>query len=167
MEKLNTIEKIIVRENKTLKLNNVLIREIVQNELMDINTISYMMDSYIKSKGNTAVGPMINYTTTEVENDQMKLVLKLMVQLKNPIVNMEKPYEFKSQIRVQNCLFARFNEKEENLQFAYSKLQLYAFENDIKLKGDSYTVFVDQKEDNLMADVFMEIQKGGEGLGGI
>jgi hypothetical protein len=164
---LNTIEKIIVRENKTLKLNNVLIREVSENELMDINTISYMMDSYIKTKGNAAVGPMINYTTTEVENEQMKLVLKLMVQLKNPIVNMEKPYEFKSQIRVQNCLFARFNEKEENLQFAYSKLQLYAFENDIKLKGDSYTVFVDQKEDNLMADVFMEIQKGGEGLGGI
>jgi len=33
---------------------------------------------------------MINYTTTEVENDQMKLVLKLMIQLKNPIVNIDK-----------------------------------------------------------------------------
>jgi hypothetical protein len=164
---LNTIEKIIVRENKTLKLNNVLIREVSENELMDINTISYMMDSYIKTKGNAAVGPMINYTTTKVENDQMKLVLKLMVQLKNPIVNMEKPYEFKSQIRVPNCLFARFNEKEENLQFAYSKLQLHAFENDIKLKGDSYTIFVDQKENSMVADVFMEVEKGGEGLGGI
>ena len=47
---------------------------------------------------------MINYTTTKIENEQMKLVLKLMVQLKNPIVNLEKPYEFKSQIRVPNCL---------------------------------------------------------------
>ncbi|NLN42267.1 MAG: hypothetical protein GX160_09875, partial [Clostridiales bacterium] len=62
---MNTIEKIIVRENKTLKLNNVLIREVSENELMDINTISYMMDSYIKTKGNAAVGPMINYTTTK------------------------------------------------------------------------------------------------------
>lgn len=46
---MNTIEKIAIRENKTLKLNNVLIREISENELIDINKISYMMDSYIKS----------------------------------------------------------------------------------------------------------------------
>lgn len=65
----------------------------------------------------------------------------------------------KNQIKVSNCLFARFMEKEENLQFAYSKLQLHAFENNIKLKGDSYTVFVDKKDNKMVADVFMEVSK--------
>jgi hypothetical protein len=51
-----------------------------------------------------------------------------MVQLKSPIHNVEAPYELKNQIRVTNCLFARFSEKEENLQYAYSKLQLHAFD---------------------------------------
>jgi len=46
------------------------------------------------------------------------------------------------------------------LQFAYSKLQLHAFDNDIKLKGDSYTVFVENKEGKMVADVFMEVKKG-------
>jgi len=45
------------------------------------------------------------------------------------------------------------------LQFTYSKLQLHAFENDIKLKGNSYTVFVENKEGIMVADVFMEVQK--------
>ncbi|ASW42223.1 hypothetical protein [Clostridium isatidis] len=160
---MSTIEKIIVRENKTLKLNNVLIREVSENELIDIERISYMMDSYIKSKGASTIGPMINYSGIETdENGEAKIKMKLMVQLKNSIYKVEKPYSIKPQIRVTNCLFARFTEKQENLQYAYQKLGVYAFENDIKLKGDSYTVFVKQEEDNIVADVFMEEAKGGE-----
>ncbi|TDT57227.1 hypothetical protein [Fonticella tunisiensis] len=165
---MSTGEKIILRENKTLKLNNVLIREVRENEFMDINKIAYMMESYIKSKGNSIVGPMINYSAASAdESGQVKIILKLMVQLKNPIHNIEEPYEFKSLLRVPNCLFARFSEKEENLQFAYSKLQLHAFENDIKLKGDSYTVFVDKNGNKIVADVFMEVQKEDLALEGI
>ena len=33
---------------------------------------------------------------------------------------------------------------------------VYAFENDIKLKGDSYTIFVNQEGDNLVADVLFK-----------
>ncbi len=111
---------------------------------------------------------MINYSSAEGdENGQVKIVIKLMVQLKNPIHNIDKPYEFKSQIRITNCLFGRFSEKEENLQFAYSKLQVHAFENDIKLKGDSYTVFVNKNEEKLVADVFMELDKGGTAIEGL
>jgi len=159
---MSTTEKIIVRENKVLKLNTVLIRQVNQSEFNEIDKVAYMMESYIKSKGNSILGPMINYTTVEVdENGQVKMILKLMFQLKSPIHNVETPYELKNQIRVTNCLFARFSEKEENLQFAYSKLQVYAFENDIKLKGENYTVFVENKDSNMIADVFMEIDKGG------
>ena len=83
-----------------------------------------------------------------------------MIQLKNPIHHIEKPYELKNQIRVTNCLFARFTEKEENLQFAYSKLSLFAFENNMKLKGDSYTVFTGESEEGIVADIFMELKEG-------
>ena len=102
MEKnMSIIEKISLRENKTLKLNNVLIREVSENELIDINQISYMMDSYIKSKGNSTIGPMINYSNVEIKEDgQPAMIIKLMVQLKNPIHNIEKPYELKSQLKI-------------------------------------------------------------------
>lgn len=157
---MNTIEKIVVRENKVLKLNNVLVREVSESEFSDLNKVGHMMESYIKSKGNAVLGPMINYSSAELnENGQPKIILKFMVQLKNPIHNVEAPYKLEKQIRVTNCLFARYSEKEETLQFAYSKLQLHAFEKDIKLKGDNYTVFVENKDGKVVADVFMEVEK--------
>lgn len=160
---MNIVEKISIRENKTLKLTNVLVRELSENEIIDIDKINYMMDSYIKSKGNSTIGPIINYSNLEVdENGQAKIRIKIMVQLKNPIYNVEAPYEIKKELKISNCLFARFNEKEENIQFAYQKLGVYAFENDIKLKGDSYTVFVKKEEENITADIFMECLKGGD-----
>lgn len=160
---MSTTDKIIVRENKTLKLNNVLIREVDENEFIDVNKAIYMLESYIKLNGNAITGPMINYTALSQGADgQPKIIIKLIVQLKNPIQSIEMPYEYKTQIKVPNCLFARFSEKEDNIDFAYSKLNLYAFENDITLVGDHYTVFVDRKEKNIVADVFMQIQMGGE-----
>ncbi len=122
-----------------------------------------MMDSYIKSKGNSTIGPMINYSGVEIqEYGQAKINIKIMVQLRRLIHNIESPYEQKSQLKIPNCLFARFIEKKENLQFAYQKLGVYALENYIKLKGDLYTVFVKQEEENIVAGVFMETVKGGE-----
>ena len=160
---MSTIEKIVIKENTTLRLRNVLIRQASENELIDINEISYMMNSYIKSKGNLSIGPIINYSILDIdENGEAKVILKLMVQLKNPIFDIEKPYELKEELKITNCLFARFTEKEENLQFVYQKLGVYAFENNIKLKGDSYTVFVKQEEENIVVDVFMECLKGGD-----
>lgn len=37
---MNIVEKISIRENKTLKLTNVLIRELSENEIIDIGVAS-------------------------------------------------------------------------------------------------------------------------------
>ena len=41
-------------------------------------------------------------------------------------------------------------------QLASSKLQILAFEKDLKLSGDTYTIFVNQDDDDAVIDVFME-----------
>ena len=41
-------------------------------------------------------------------------------------------------------------------QLASSKLQIHAFENDIKMTGSSYTIYVNQDDDDAVVDVFME-----------
>jgi hypothetical protein len=55
----------------------------------------------------------------------------------------------------------RFTGKTQQLNFAYMKLNVYAFENDVVLDGSSYTVFVNQSEENAIIDVFMPIMKEG------
>lgn len=158
---MNTVEKIMIKENKTLKLRNVLVRHFKENELIDTGKVTHMMDSYIKAKGNVTIGPMITYSSTLVdESGNISINSKIMIQLKNVMKKVDAPYEIKDKIIVSKCLFARYNEIEEGLQYAYSKLGVYAFENNIKLKGDSYTVFVESKNDKLAADIFMEVQKG-------
>ncbi|MBE6050417.1 MAG: hypothetical protein E7214_07095 [Clostridium sp.] len=151
-------EKIIIRENKILKLTNVLIREIRENELDQISKIYYLVDSYVKSKKNLIVGPMINHSKTIVNRKgQVEVKLELMVQLKEPLENSDE-YKFEKIIRVEDCLFARFIEKEDNLQYAYQKLGVYAFENDIDVKNECYTVFVKKEDENIVADIFVQIE---------
>jgi len=50
---------------------------------------------------------------------------------------------------------ARFFDDGDKLQFAISKLTLYAYENDIELTGETYIIFVNQEGNKILADVFM------------
>lgn len=53
---------------------------------------------------------------------------------------------------------ARFNDNAEKLQYANMKLQVFAYENDIEMTGETYMVLIKQEENNLLADVFMPIK---------
>ena len=102
------------------------------------------MENFIKSKGSTPIGLVVQYISPKLLNKkELVLEITLLRQTTTFIHNVEKPYSMESIIRVPNCLYVRYHGPEEKLQFAYQKLNLIAFEEDIKLKGDSYTVFVD------------------------
>ena len=81
-----------------------------------------------------------------------------MVQLNTSNVRLELPYRFEKEVRIPNCLLARFNDEAEKLQFATNKLTLYAYENDLELTGETYIVLIEQQENNLLADVFMPLK---------
>lgn len=154
------MNKLQFHNNKVLKLTNVLKYKIlIDEESFDLNVAIEQMQSYIKIKGAMQIGPLIQYTRTFI-NDAGKLDMEIimMLQCNNYINNVEQPYAMESVVRVPNAMYCRYNGPEEKLKFAYDKIQLEAFENDIPLKGDSYTIFVDRDEENetITADVFME-----------
>ena len=72
---------------------------------------------------------------------------------------MDSPYYFDELIRVENCILARYRGDPNSVQMAYGKINVYAFENDIRLKGETYTVFVEQNENGILADVFAEAEQ--------
>lgn len=156
---LSTVEKIDVRGKKTLKLTNALIAKISNASPIEVQKRSHMMQNYIKSHGKSIVGPLVNHSYPEMNGDgQVQIHIELIMQLDSPLHTLDKTYEFSKQLKIENCLFARFYEKEENIRFAYFKLNVHAFENDMKLNGESYTVYVKQNSDTLMADIFMPLQ---------
>lgn len=151
------MKSIQTSEKKTLKLSNVLIWELDISEQADFATKVIQMESYIKSKGAMPIGPLIQKTSYSInEEGQLDVHIYLMRQSNNFIHNVEEPYKMESLIRVRNCMYARYIGPEEKLKFAYDKINVTAFEEDIELSNENYTIFVDQQDDNIVADVFVE-----------
>lgn len=149
--------KLQVSENKSLKLSNVIIKKMEQSEFENFEKEVIQMESYIRSKGAMPMGPLIQYTNGYVnENGQLEVNINLMRQCSQFINHVEAPYKMEPQVNVKNCIYVRYTGDENKMKFAYDKLNLMAFEEDIPLKGDSYTVYVKQEEDTIVADVFME-----------
>ena len=143
--------------NKTLKLTNVLIAKMTAEDMQDM-AFAEKTENYIKSKGYQPIGPIVQYTGVEQgENGEQELVVRMLRQANGYINHTESPYTMESVLRVPNCLYLRFIGPQEKLNIAYSKLTVYAYEEDIPLTGSSYTVFVNQLEnEDIVADVFME-----------
>ena len=153
------MSKLQFNENKTLKLTNVLKYKILlDEENFDFNVAIEQMQSYIKTKGAMQIGPLIQYTRTFVnESNELDMEIIMMLQCNNYIHSVEQPYSMESVLRVPNALYCRYNGPEQSLKFAYDKINLEAFENDIKLADYNYTIFVDNnpEEDIMIADVFI------------
>lgn len=151
------MRKIVINDNKSLKLTNAVAYGMSKEDLENINLIINKMENYIKAKGYIPVGPLIQYSGTRInENGELDIIVKLIRQSSGYINHAEEPYKCESVMRIKNCMYVRYTGPENMLKFAYDKINLTAFEEDIKLKGDSYTVFVNQVDDDIIADVFME-----------
>lgn len=146
-----------VNYNKTLKLTNVIVLEIPFGMVKDGNILTEQMNNYIKSKGLQPIGPFIQYTSTlEGKTDKMDVTIRYLQQTTGFICKTESPYKMESILRVPNCMYVRYCGQAEKLKFAYDKLMLTAFEENISLKGDNYTVYIDGVDDQVTVDIFME-----------
>lgn len=153
------MKKISECQIRTLKLSNVLIYPVsFGNAEFDISVLIEQMQSKIQTKGACQIGPLIQYTRVNVdENNELNMEIYIMLQCNNYIHNVEPPYSMESVIRVPNCMYCRYIGPEDKLKFAYDKIHLEAFENDIELEDCSYTIFVDRNEEDetIVADVFI------------
>jgi hypothetical protein len=150
--------KIEIRENKTLALSKALSRSIPIEEIGDLTNRANMMINWISAKGYNQVGPLILRSGRLSENEE-ESGCSLILQLNEFNVKADHSYKFEREIKVKNCLFARFDDEKDKIQFASMKLMLHAYENDLELTGETYTVFVKQDGDSVIADVFMPIKQ--------
>ncbi len=152
------MEKLKFSNSKTLKLTNVLRYKVLfQDENLELQTVIEQMQSYIRTKGARQIGPLIQYTKVFLEGAECRFEMDMMLQCDKFLHNVEQPYIMDSVIRVPDALYCRYTGSENTLKFAYDKINVEAFENDIKLGDCNYTIFVDKnvEEDVLIADVFV------------
>ena len=149
------MNEIKVAENKTLKLTNVVSRRIAPEELGNMQIVLTQMHNFIKSNGAQPLGPLVQCIKLPAgPNPQPEVYM--MQQATQLITQTEPGYEVDAVLRVKNCLYAHYTGPMAYSQLASSKLQILAFEKDLKLTGDNYTIFVSQDDDDAVVDVFME-----------
>lgn len=158
------MKKIQIYENKTLKLQNVLINEvdIEQQELFQLDTEIEKMNTYIKTHGIKQIGPLIQHTSIyRSKANEMTFKISFMLQCDNYLHKVSKPYKMESTIRVKNCLYAKYIGPEDKIKYAYDKMGVYAFENDIELDGSNYTIYVssNKEDETMLTDIFMPIKE--------
>lgn len=146
-----------VSESKTLKLTNVLSRQIQPEEMQSLPLIVTQMQNYIKSRGASPIGPLIQYTTIQPGEDgtpQPKLYI--LNQANQIITQLEPQYHMDALLRVRGCLYGHFAGPSDKMSLVYDKMHVTAYEQDIKLNGNTYTIYVSQNGDEMVTDVFME-----------
>lgn len=115
--------KLQLHYDKTLKLTNALIKIIDLSEIDDFQNSVIQLENYIKSKGYNPIGPLTQKTRTEIdENGELQVKIYLIRQSNNYINHVEPPYQIKSIIRVNDCMYVRYNGEERKLKFAYDKI---------------------------------------------
>lgn len=159
------MNEIIISEKKNLKLQNVLSVQVdlsSQDAPNLFDTEIKKMNTYIQTHGARQIGPLVQYSGVEMnEENELDIHMQFMLQSDTFIHNVEVPYHMDSLLRVKNCLYARYTGPEDKVKFAYDKLGVYAFENDIELEECNYTIYVDKNEEDeiLIADIFMPVKE--------
>lgn len=149
------MNEIKVAENKTLKLTNVLSREIRGDEMANMPLVVTQMYNFIKSGNAQPIGPLVQAITITPDHE---IKMYLMQQSTQLIAQMDPGYHMDAVLRVKNCLYAHYTGPMSQSQLASQKLQIHAFENDQTLTGSVYTIFVSQDDEDAVVDVFMEIK---------
>ena len=149
------MREIQVAEHKTLKLTNVLSRKVEVEDMGYLAIVLTQMQNFIRSHDAMPVGPIVQCVKMR-KGPNPTAEIYFMQQVNQLIPRLDPGYQMDALLRVRNCLYAHYTGPMPESQLASYKLQVHAFENEQKLTGTSYTIYVNQDEDDAVVDVFME-----------
>lgn len=150
-----------VKENKVLKLVNVVKRELRAVPQNEVDRATYKLESYLKTRKLNSIGPLItaSHGASVINDSELGLDIDIMVQIKGK-TKVAEPYKFEELVRLTNCIYTRFEGNIEELNYGYTKLELYIWENKLIQKGPIHTVFVDMEDaNNVVVDIFIPIEE--------
>ena len=148
------MSKIELKDNKSLKLINVVYREFPINTFKEIGKYIQMMVNWIKSNKTDVMGPVIVHTYIS-NNDESRIGARLIMQTKIKINKVDTLYKEVDEVKVSNCLYTHYDGPKEKSQFGSEKIFIYAFENGIELTSETYSVFLKETETDLAVDYFV------------
>lgn len=150
--------KLEVKDNKKLVLKQVICKKIHGTKVEDVDHELDKFQQHLQLVKAQVFGPLIVKSCgTVIHNDgSITTDFEFYVQAHNA-QQYQNIYDIQDIVSVPHCLYVRFEDSPEYLQFAYSKLELYIYENDIQTDGTVYTVYVNSSPEKMIVDIFRPI----------
>jgi len=148
--------EIKVQHGKFLSLKNVIFVE--ANDIQKTDLVINSSISKLKAHGVSIHGPIIVWANMKTSQGKVRVDRKLIMQCVEDLSNISINFEKKENVKIGPCVYAQFSGKEQNLIRAFEKASVYAYENDIVLKNENYTVYVEQNELISTVDIFVPME---------
>jgi len=150
--------KLDVKLNKSLVLKQVLIKELRNIKVEDLDSEIRNFQMKINLLKVQVFGPLItkSYGTTIHDDGTVTTDYDLMVQA-HDYKNYKNHFKIAEKVECVNCAYIRFQGTSEEIHYAYSKLELFFYENDLMSNGSIFNVFVSNHKDHMVLDVFKPV----------
>ncbi|NQI71918.1 AraC family transcriptional regulator [Streptococcus suis] len=150
--------KLEVKDNKKLVLKQVICKKLPNAKVEDVDHEINKFHQHLQLVKAQIFGPLIVKSCGTIINDDgsVSTDFELYVQAQNA-QQYSNLYDIQDVVSIPNCLYVRFDDSPEYLQYAYSKLELYIYEQDIQTDGTVYTVYVNSSPDKMIVDIFRPV----------
>ncbi len=154
------MSKLEVKENKRLTLKNVIINELHNIKLENLDSEIQKFVNYLQVLKIQTFGPLITKLIgTNIHNDGLITCdYDVMVQAHDYHLYKDK-FKVTKEYNCDYCIYTRFEGKIENLNYAYTKLDLHIYENDLMTKGEVYSVFLSNTPNHMVVDLFRPVTR--------
>ncbi|BDD39536.1 AraC family transcriptional regulator [Streptococcus ruminantium] len=152
------MSKLEVLENKKLVLKKVICKQLKSLQVEKLEQEIDKFYQHLKLLNVQMFGPLIvkNSGTMIHEDGTITVDYDLYVQA-HDFRQYDTFYTVYEEVICPHCVYVRFEDRPEYLQFAYSKLDLHFYENDLETDGTSYTVYVNTTGEMMTVDIFRPI----------
>ena len=111
----------------------------------------------LREDGVVFRGPRILWCKTVVE-DNLLVIQKFAVLNCNKTPSFDHPdIRFEEKLRIGPCIYSKIKCMPNQTPVVYNKISVFAFENDIKLKDETISVYLKESDTEIEMDAFVPI----------
>jgi hypothetical protein len=156
--RVRNMPKLEIKENKRLVLKNVIIKELRNITLKELDAEINKFTNYLQVMHVQSFGPIVlkSIGTKIHESGNVTFDYDVIVQAHNNM-NYKNQFKVEKEHTCDHCAYVRFEGKQEDMQYAHSKLDLHFYENDLETNGIFYTVHVSNNPEHMVIDIFKPV----------
>lgn len=139
---------------RTLLLENAVRTKAEANDPARIHAAAVGLGRFIRAQGAVPRGPLVQVVQLDRAGGRNPPGNELLRQASAPIDAEGAEFLFIPMVEVGGCVLAKFDGDIIDLHMAYSKLAVFAYENNVALSGTFYVVLVEQEGSAMTADIF-------------